>query len=107
MKVPALRRGNSRDVPRSCRTRACLNESPRPKAGKSGWVVVVPAANHASMKVPALRRGNFGSLPPPGGSTGSLNESPRPKAGKLITQAITQRGRGGLNESPRPKAGKL
>ena len=58
MKVPARRRGNDFSTLHDFR-KACLNESPRPKAGKFPG-----AAEHrwvgpfASMKVPARRRGN-------------------------------------------------
>ena len=62
---------------------SCLNESPRPKAGKS----------HRSSK--------------PVAAGSRLNESPRPKAGKSKAEATYKLTMPkGLNESPRPKAGK-
>ena len=64
--------------------RACLNESPRPKAGKC-----LTQARCADVRL-------------------GLNESPRPKAGKSVEGVVaSSAGAACLNESPRPKAGKF
>ena len=132
MKVPARRRGNRPRRPYLHGVRWCLNESPRPKAGK--WVVgnsqvldeglasmKVPARRRgsiiihrqhdsnvtASMKVPARRRGNGTLTPSYRRFTRRLNESPRPKAGKWRpNQPVQPPEDTCLNESPRPKTGK-
>ena len=71
------------DVPYQVRARALsLNESPRPKAGKSPAGLGAARLLIASMKVPALRRGNLPRWMPEFPCKCSLNESPRPKAGK-------------------------
>ena len=82
MKVPARRRGNL-EVENGPYEPMCLNESPRPKAGKSGPVEEAAAVDVASMKVPARRRGNHDSTVLVSGRC-RLNESPRPKAGKSL-----------------------
>ena len=81
MKVPARRRGNHL-ASGSLSTTRCLNESPRPKAGKWGSFDIPNDLTMASMKVPARRRRNIRR----GGLTRTvagcpLNESSLPKAG--------------------------
>ena len=66
----------------------CLNESPRPKAGKSVLLLVDDLALIASMKVPARRRGNFLTSGAGFLKLLRLNESPRPKAGKCPPQTV-------------------
>ena len=131
MKVPARRRGNRPRRPYLHGVRWCLNESPRPKAGK--WVVgnsQVLDEGLASMKVPARRRGNelvaerstrvrLASMKVParrrgnGGQTSLCNRQrirasmkvPARRRGNHLASGSLSTTRC-LNESPRPKAGK-
>ena len=81
MKVPPKRKGNSCHPRAYATTPSSLNESPSEKEGKSGWVVVVFAANHPSMKVPPKRKGNVLTVHAPMVNN-ALNESPSEKEGK-------------------------
>ena len=84
MKVPALRRGNTWENAGMFPFVTGLNESPRPKAGKSGFArITSEETTAASMKVPARRWGNYRSSFKHFPFQQNLNESSRPKAGKF------------------------
>ena len=85
----------------------CLNESPRPEAGKYALEpATFYALIHASMKVPARRRGNeLYALRQQAACIASMKVTTRRWGNGWLRVSIGRRWRG-LDESPHPKAGK-
>ena len=84
MKVPTRRWGNAAARPGTTLSMRCLYESPRPKAGKYNFVLVITVTLIASMKVPARKRRNPSSMLEGLLSGRRLNESPHSKVGKML-----------------------